>query len=80
MQGGDAERGSELNNRPRTRASRQHVKQPAGLSRDGERKIFQAGEESEVIGFALHQACPFFRGEFGHCGTRRWRGCIGLFV
>jgi hypothetical protein len=40
VQGRDAKRGSELDNRSRARASRQYVKQRAGLARHGERNIF----------------------------------------
>src|SRR3984957_20537613 len=40
MQGGAAKRGSELDNRSRAQASRQHVQQRAGLARHCERNIF----------------------------------------
>ena len=48
MQGRYAERGSELDDRPRAAASRQHVDQRAGLSRDGERNVLQAPIEVAV--------------------------------
>ena len=79
MQGRDAERGPELDDRPRAAASRQHVEQRAGLSRDRQRNILQAPVEVDVLGLAPHQARPLFVGEIGHCGVGLRQGRIGLF-
>src|SRR5277367_2086779 len=69
VQGRDAEGGPELDNRPRSGASRQHVEQHARLSRDGERKILQAPVEVEIIGLAPHEARLLLGRELGQCSA-----------
>ena len=69
MQGRDAERGPELDDRPRAAASRQHVEQRAGLAGDGEREILQAAVEVAVLGLASHQARLLFVGELAKGGA-----------
>jgi hypothetical protein len=78
MQGRDAERGAELDDRLGARAPRQHVEERAGLARDGERRVLQTPVEIAIAGLAVHQACPIGCGKIGERGGALVRQCIHL--
>jgi hypothetical protein len=79
VEGRDAERGPELDDRPRARASRQHVEQRARLSRDGEWKMLHASVKVAIVGLAPHQARPLFVRKIGDSGSRVRQRSIRLF-
>ena len=59
-------------------ASRQHVEQRAGFSRDGERKILHPPIELAIVGLAAHQAGLLVVGEIGECGVDVRLGGLGV--
>ena len=78
VQGRDAERGAELDDRSGAGAARQHVEQRGGLAGDRERDVLQASVEVGVIGLAPHHSRPVGVGEMSERGSRCAACCFVL--
>jgi hypothetical protein len=65
VQGRDAERGPELDDRLRAAAAGQHVEQRARLARYRQREVLQGAIEVEIFGLAAHQPLALGGGHIG---------------